>query len=65
MENLTFLKKRKQNKFVIAHLNINSLKTNFDSLVEKMTGNVDIFVIFETKLNKRLLDRTLQHALDA
>lgn len=65
MENLTFLKKRKQNKLVIAHLNINSLKTNFDSLVEKMTGNVDIFVIFETKLNKRLLDRTLQHALDA
>ena len=51
MENLTFLKKRKQNKLVIAHLNINSLKTNFDSLVEKMTGNVDIFVIFETKLN--------------
>ena len=65
MENLTFLKKRKQNKLVIAHLNINSLKTNFDSLVEKMTGNVDIFVIFETKLNKRLLDRTLQRALDA
>lgn len=65
MENLTFLKKRKQNKLVIAHLNINSLKTNFDSLLEKMTGNVDIFVIFETKLNKRLLDRTLQHALDA
>lgn len=65
MESLTFLKKRKQNKLVIAHLNINSLKTNFDSLVEKMTGNVDIFVIFETKLNKRLLDRTLQHALDA
>ena len=65
MENLTFLKKRKQNKLVIAHLNINSLKTNFDSLVEKMTCNVDIFVIFETKLNKRLLDRTLQHALDA
>lgn len=65
MENLTFLKKRKQNKLVIAHLNINSLKTNFDSLVEKMTGNVDIFVIFETKLNKRLLDRTLQHDLDA
>ena len=65
MENLTFLKKRKQNKLVITHLNINSLKTNFDSLLEKMTGNVDIFVIFETKLNKRLLDRTLQHALDA
>lgn len=59
MENLAFLKKRKQNKLVIAHLNINSLKTNFDSLVEKMTGNVGIFVIFETKLNKRLLDRTL------
>ena len=65
MENLTFLKKRKPNKLVIAQLNITSLKTNFDSLVEKMTGNVDIFVIFETKLNKRLLDRTLQHALDA
>ena len=38
MENLTFLKKRKQNKLVITHLNINSLKTNFDSLLEKMTG---------------------------
>ena len=35
---------------VVTHLNINSLRFKFDSLVQKITGNVGIFMISETKL---------------
>ena len=43
--------KRNLNKLVVAHLNINSLRLKFDSLVQKITGNVDILMISETKLD--------------
>ena len=36
---------------MVAHLNINSLRLKFDSLVQKITGNVDILMISETKLD--------------
>ena len=36
---------------IIAHLNINSLRNKFDSLVQMITGNVDVLVIGETKLD--------------
>ena len=36
---------------VVTHLNINSLRFKFDSLVQKITGNDDIFMISETKLD--------------
>ena len=36
---------------VIAHLNINSLRNKFDSLVQLICGNVDILIIGETKLD--------------
>ena len=39
------------NKLVAAHLNINSLRLKFDSLAQKITGNVDILMISETKLD--------------
>ena len=35
---------------MVTHLNINSLRFKFDSLVQKITGNVGIFMISETKL---------------
>ena len=36
---------------VIADLNINSLRNKFDSLVQLISGNIDILVIGETKLD--------------
>ena len=36
----------------MAHLNINSLRNKFDSLVDQIKGNVDTLVISETKLDE-------------
>ncbi len=50
----TFLKDlRIQNvgNIIIAHLNINSLRYKFDSLVQIINSNIDILVIGETKLD--------------
>ena len=38
-------------KSIIAHLNINSIRNNFDFLVDKIEKNVDIMMISETKLD--------------
>ena len=43
------IRKRNLNKLVVAHLNINSLRIKFDSLVQKITGNVNILLISETE----------------
>ena len=51
MASLYSIRKCSLNKLVVAHLNINSLRLEFDSLVQKLTGNVDILMISETKLN--------------
>ena len=38
-------------KTAIGHLNINSIRKKFDSLMEIITGNIDILMISETKLD--------------
>ena len=38
-------------KSIIAYLNINSIRNNFDFLVDKIEKNVDIKMISETKLD--------------
>ena len=39
-------------KIVIGHLNINSIRQKFDSLIEIIAGNIHIFMILETKLDE-------------
>ena len=39
------------NRLVFGHLNINSLRTKFDFLCEKIKGSIDVFMIRELKLN--------------
>ena len=39
------------NRTVLAHLNKNSLGNKFDILADQVTGNVDVMVISETKLD--------------
>ena len=50
--NLNFIRKGNFNRLVLAHININSIRTKFDILVQQITNNVDILMISETKLDK-------------
>ena len=42
---------KNNNKVVLATLNINSLRNKFTSLMEIVSGNIDILVIEETKID--------------
>ena len=39
------------NRTLIGHLNINSLRNKFESLIETITSKVDILLISETKID--------------
>ena len=49
--NLNFIRKSNFNRLVLAHININSIRNNFDILVQQITNNVDVFIISETRLD--------------
>ena len=51
IECLKAIWKRNLKKIAVAHLNINSLRNKFDSLIEQITWNIDILIISETKLD--------------
>ena len=40
------------NRLVTGHLNINSLRTKFDSLTLLVKNSLDVFMISETKLDE-------------
>ena len=44
--------KRNLKCIILGHLNINSIRNQFDLLVDQIKGNIDITVISETKLNE-------------
>ena len=52
VKDLTHFRRSNQNKLVIAHININSLRNKFELLTEKTKGNVNILLISETKVDK-------------
>ena len=52
VKGLANFKKYNQNKLVIVHLNINSLRNKFELLTEKTKGNIGILLISEIKINK-------------
>ena len=39
------------NKLIIGHLNINSIRNKFECLCDLIDGNIDIFLVSESKLN--------------
>ena len=51
IESLKTIRKHNLNMIVVAHLNINSLRKKFDCLLGHITGNIDILMISETKLD--------------
>ena len=48
---LNFNRKGNLNRLVLAHININSIRNKFDTLVQQITNNIDILMISETKLD--------------
>ena len=51
-ESIKKLKFEIPNKLFIGHLNINSIRNNFEFMFDIVGKNVDVFLISETKLNK-------------
>ena len=51
-DKLSILRKCNINEIIVAHLKINSLRNKFDSLIDQITGNVDILMVSETKLDE-------------
>ena len=49
--NLNLICKRNINRLIIGQLNINSLRNKFESIVQRFTGNIDILMVSETKLD--------------
>ena len=43
------------NETIVAHLNVNSLRNKFDSLAGQMTGNIDILMVSDVKLDESFL----------
>ena len=48
---LNFIRKGNLNRLVLAHVNVNSIRNKFDTLVQQITNNTDILMISETKLD--------------
>ena len=47
--------KRNINETIVAHLNVNSLRNKFNSLAGQMTGNIDILMVSDVKLDESFL----------
>ena len=50
-EKLKNTRLKNPNRLIIAQLNINSLRNKFDSLVRMLHNNLDILLIYETKID--------------
>ena len=50
-EKLSILRKRNIDKIIVTHLIINPLRNKFDSFIGQITGNTDILMVWETKLD--------------
>ena len=48
--NLNAVLKLNINRLIIGQLNVNSLRDKFESLVQQVTGNIDILMVLEMKL---------------
>ena len=51
-EKLSILHKRNIDQIIVTHLNIISLRNKSDSLLGQITGNTDILMVSESKLNE-------------
>ena len=56
VKNSAHFRKEVRSKWVIAYLNINSIRKKFELLPEKTKGNLDILLLSETKFGERFSD---------
>ena len=56
VKDLPHFRKYNQNNIIIPHLNINSLRSKNELLIEQRKGNVKILLISETKIDENFLD---------
>ena len=54
---LKSVRRKNLHGMILTHLNINSLRNEFDYLVDHINGNVEILAILETKLDESFLER--------
>ena len=45
------LRSDNSNKLIFAHININSIRSKFEFLSTKVKGNIDVFIVSETKID--------------
>ena len=43
------------NKLVVAHLHINSIRNKFEALIQNVSGELDLLMISETKVDESFL----------
>ena len=51
-EKLSIIRQRNIGKIIVARLNINPSRNKFDSLIDQITGRIDILMVSETKLDE-------------
>ena len=51
-EKLSIIRQRNIGKIIVARLNINPLRNKFDSLIDQITGRIDILMVSETELDE-------------
>ena len=51
-EKLSIIRQRNIGKIIVVRLNINPLRNKFDSLIDQITGRIDILMVSETKLDE-------------
>ena len=52
INHLKLIRKINLNKLVVAHLNINSIRNKFEALIHNVSGEVDLMMISETKIDE-------------
>ena len=48
---LKALRSDNSNKLIFAHININFMRNKFESLSTQVKGNIDVLMVFETKID--------------
>ena len=49
---MKLIRKMNLNKLVVAHLNINSIRNKFETLLQNVSGEVDLLMISEKKIDE-------------
>ena len=57
IDSIRQLKLSNPHKFILGHLNINSLRNKFESIADVIQGTFNIFLLSETKIDESFPDK--------